>query len=181
MISRAHICTCTVPYVLISGVFDFAVKYFKDEVSIVVNNCAILHEFDWKSSLDVNLVRKLSAYICIYVHVNVRFNRHSCKCKRQTMNGGRAQPSGSEMRPESDSVETEVEMVACMSPHLPLAVNKGFFCIYCNVDFYYFFFFNTGLFPVEWGPVYCATKHAQIAYMRSWAVSIFIAYRITYI
>ena len=127
MISRAHICTCTVPYVLISGVFDFAVKYFKDEVSIVVNNCAILHEFDWKSSLDVNLVRKLSAYICIYVHVNVRFNRHSCKCKRQTMNGGRAQPSGSEMRPESDSVETEVEMVACMSPHLPLAVNKGFF------------------------------------------------------
>ena len=30
--------------------------------------------------------------------------------------------------------------------------------------------FLIGLLPEDWGPVYSATKHAQIAYMRSWAV-----------
>ena len=28
------------------------------------------------------------------------------------------------------------------------------------------------IFPMAWGPVYCATKHALLGYTRSWAVSI---------
>ena len=51
-----------------ADVFEFAEQRLRGNVSIVVNNCSILHEFDWKNCLDVNIVRMTSHLIKVLVN-----------------------------------------------------------------------------------------------------------------